>query len=209
LCLGPCPCLDVDGRILAADLLACLGLKDLCRGLRLLPCLDLGGIGGLHFGPGLLPAGRAARVELGPGPGGGLGLGRGCLCPFPAGGVGDLEPFPGGAHDLGQCRGRPGQFLVPGLAGCLGLVQGTLPRAVAQVDLRADVRGCDGLGAGVLADLGLQLARAIITIAEAGSPPLRALLGTDTLHAIKAELDQQRAEIDEWEKLSRSTDFPQ
>ena len=52
-------------------------------------------------------------------------------------------------------------------------------------------------------------AQAIITIAEASNPPLRLLLGTDAVNIITTELDQQRAEIDTWEDLSSSTDFPQ
>ena len=51
-------------------------------------------------------------------------------------------------------------------------------------------------------------ARAIITIAEADNPPLRVLLGTDALKVIRTELEDQVAEIDAWEELSRSTDFP-
>lgn len=51
-------------------------------------------------------------------------------------------------------------------------------------------------------------AGALITIAETGNPPLRLLLGPDALDVINAELDRQRAEIDAWSDLSRSTDFP-
>jgi NAD(P)-dependent dehydrogenase (short-subunit alcohol dehydrogenase family) len=51
-------------------------------------------------------------------------------------------------------------------------------------------------------------AQAIITIAEADNPPLRILLGTDALNVARTELEEQHAEIDAWEQLSRSTDFP-
>jgi len=51
-------------------------------------------------------------------------------------------------------------------------------------------------------------AQALITIAESADPPLRLLLGSDAVEVIRAELDRQRAEIDAWEHLSRSTDFP-
>jgi len=51
-------------------------------------------------------------------------------------------------------------------------------------------------------------AQAIITIAEADNPPLRILLGTDALNVVRTELEEQHAEIDAWEQLSRSTDFP-
>ncbi|GAA4188236.1 oxidoreductase [Gryllotalpicola kribbensis] len=51
-------------------------------------------------------------------------------------------------------------------------------------------------------------AQALIRLAEAANPPLRVLLGSDAIQVIRAELDQQNAEIDEWEDLSHSTDFP-
>ncbi len=51
-------------------------------------------------------------------------------------------------------------------------------------------------------------AQALIILAEADEPPLRVLLGSDAVEVIRAELEQQRTEIDDWEELSRSTDFP-
>ena len=51
-------------------------------------------------------------------------------------------------------------------------------------------------------------AQAIITIAEADKPPFRILLGTDALNVVRTELEEQRTEMDAWEQLSRSTDFP-
>ena len=51
-------------------------------------------------------------------------------------------------------------------------------------------------------------AQAFITVAEADNPPFRILFGTDALAVVRTELENQRNEIDAWEKLSRSTDYP-
>ena len=51
-------------------------------------------------------------------------------------------------------------------------------------------------------------AKALIEAVESGHPPYMLLLGNDSSDAFRAALDALRAEVDEWESLSRSTDFP-
>jgi len=51
-------------------------------------------------------------------------------------------------------------------------------------------------------------AAAILTIADSGEPPLHLLLGTDALRRAREKLDVVIDEIDRWEDLTRSTDFP-
>ncbi|WP_327675157.1 MULTISPECIES: oxidoreductase [unclassified Streptomyces] len=50
-------------------------------------------------------------------------------------------------------------------------------------------------------------AAAILTAVDADEPPLRLPLGNDAVDAITAQLDCTRAELTNWEKLARSTDF--
>lgn len=51
-------------------------------------------------------------------------------------------------------------------------------------------------------------AAAILTLVDAAEPPLHLLLGTDALRRGRAKLEAVSAEIDRWEELTRSTDFP-
>lgn len=51
-------------------------------------------------------------------------------------------------------------------------------------------------------------ADAIITVADAVEPPLHLLLGSDALRRTREKLDTVIDEIDRWEHLTRSTDFP-
>jgi NAD(P)-dependent dehydrogenase (short-subunit alcohol dehydrogenase family) len=51
-------------------------------------------------------------------------------------------------------------------------------------------------------------AAAILTVADAPEPPLHLLLGSDALRRGREKLDAVIEEIDRWEDLSRSTDFP-
>jgi len=53
-----------------------------------------------------------------------------------------------------------------------------------------------------------KLAIAIVTLADAETPPLRLALGTDTLKAIADKNVFVTAETKAWESLSQSTDFP-
>jgi NAD(P)-dependent dehydrogenase (short-subunit alcohol dehydrogenase family) len=50
-------------------------------------------------------------------------------------------------------------------------------------------------------------AAALITAVESGRAPYMLLLGNDSSDAFRAALDALRTEVDEWESLSRSTDF--
>ena len=50
-------------------------------------------------------------------------------------------------------------------------------------------------------------AEALITAVESDRPPYLLLLGNDASTAFRAALDALRTEVDEWEGLSRSTDF--
>jgi NAD(P)-dependent dehydrogenase (short-subunit alcohol dehydrogenase family) len=50
-------------------------------------------------------------------------------------------------------------------------------------------------------------AAAIITAVESGKAPYMLLLGNDSSNGFRAALDELRTEVDEWESLSRSTDF--
>lgn len=51
-------------------------------------------------------------------------------------------------------------------------------------------------------------ARAIIATVRADEPPLHLLLGTDALRRAREKLDAVIAEMDRWEDVTRSTDFP-
>jgi NAD(P)-dependent dehydrogenase (short-subunit alcohol dehydrogenase family) len=53
-----------------------------------------------------------------------------------------------------------------------------------------------------------KLATALVTLANAQTPPLRLPLGTDTLKAIADKNAYVTAETETWKDLSRSTDFP-
>ena len=53
-----------------------------------------------------------------------------------------------------------------------------------------------------------KLATALVTLADAQTPPLRLPLGTDTLKAIADKNAYVTAETEHWKELSRSTDFP-
>jgi NAD(P)-dependent dehydrogenase (short-subunit alcohol dehydrogenase family) len=50
-------------------------------------------------------------------------------------------------------------------------------------------------------------AEALVTAVESERPPYMLLLGNDASTGFRAALDALRAEVDEWEQLSRSTDF--
>jgi NAD(P)-dependent dehydrogenase (short-subunit alcohol dehydrogenase family) len=50
-------------------------------------------------------------------------------------------------------------------------------------------------------------AQALLELAAASEPPLRLILGTDALGYARRKFEQQAAEIQKWEPLSRSTGF--
>ncbi|GAA3748489.1 oxidoreductase [Plantactinospora mayteni] len=68
---------------------------------------------------------------------------------------------------------------------------------------RAAVDGMDGTQPGDPA----KAARAVVEVLDAAEPPLRLALGHDAVESIRASQDRRRADLDGWEKLSRSTDL--
>jgi NAD(P)-dependent dehydrogenase (short-subunit alcohol dehydrogenase family) len=50
-------------------------------------------------------------------------------------------------------------------------------------------------------------AAAILAVAQEANPPFRLLLGRDALGRARAELDEQRRELEAWAELTASTDF--
>ena len=50
-------------------------------------------------------------------------------------------------------------------------------------------------------------ARALLAIVDSPEPPVRLFLGEDALTLVEDKLDSMRAELSEWETLSRSTGF--
>ncbi|WP_395945917.1 oxidoreductase [Brevundimonas sp.] len=51
-------------------------------------------------------------------------------------------------------------------------------------------------------------ATAILTLVDSAEPPLHLLLGSDALRRAREKLDSVIEDIDQWEGLTRSTDFP-
>ena len=51
-------------------------------------------------------------------------------------------------------------------------------------------------------------ATALVELAGHPEPPLRLPLGTDAVRALRATLARTAAEVDEWQQLAQSTDFP-
>jgi len=51
-------------------------------------------------------------------------------------------------------------------------------------------------------------AQSILAIVDSNTPPLHLLLGSDALRRAREKLDNVIDEIDRWEQLTRSTDFP-
>ncbi|PZA13880.1 short-chain dehydrogenase [Rhodopseudomonas palustris] len=52
-------------------------------------------------------------------------------------------------------------------------------------------------------------AAAILTLADSPEPPLHLLLGSDALRRAREKLDAVIEDIDRWENVTRSTDFPE
>lgn len=62
--------------------------------------------------------------------------------------------------------------------------------------------------AGAQAGDPVRAAQAMIRIVDADDPPLHLLLGSDALRRAREKLDTVITEMDRWEDLTRSTDFP-
>ncbi len=54
----------------------------------------------------------------------------------------------------------------------------------------------------------VKLAQAMIQLVESENPPLRLVLGSDAYHVIQQKFQKQLAEMQTWETLTLSTDFP-
>jgi NAD(P)-dependent dehydrogenase (short-subunit alcohol dehydrogenase family) len=54
----------------------------------------------------------------------------------------------------------------------------------------------------------VRAAQAMIELADADHPPLHLLLGSDALRRAREKIDAVIEEMDRWEELTRSTDFP-
>lgn len=54
----------------------------------------------------------------------------------------------------------------------------------------------------------VRAAQAIIQAVEAETPPFRLALGRSAIQRIRAELDEQRRELDAWEEVGADADFP-
>jgi NAD(P)-dependent dehydrogenase (short-subunit alcohol dehydrogenase family) len=52
-------------------------------------------------------------------------------------------------------------------------------------------------------------AAALLQVVDSPEPPFMLLLGNDSSDAFRRALDALRTEVDQWESLSRSTDFPE
>jgi NAD(P)-dependent dehydrogenase (short-subunit alcohol dehydrogenase family) len=53
-----------------------------------------------------------------------------------------------------------------------------------------------------------RVAGAIVRAVESDDPPLRLVLGTEAIDAVRAKLEGQRSELDTWDRLARSTAVP-
>ncbi|MBS0416281.1 MAG: SDR family NAD(P)-dependent oxidoreductase [Proteobacteria bacterium] len=51
-------------------------------------------------------------------------------------------------------------------------------------------------------------AQGILAVVDSNTPPLHLLLGSDALRRARVKLDQVIDEMDQWEQVTRSTDFP-
>jgi NAD(P)-dependent dehydrogenase (short-subunit alcohol dehydrogenase family) len=51
-------------------------------------------------------------------------------------------------------------------------------------------------------------AQALLEVVDSENPPLHLLLGSDALRRAREKLDAVIEEVDRWEELTRSTDFP-
>ncbi len=54
----------------------------------------------------------------------------------------------------------------------------------------------------------VRAAEAIIKVVEAEKPPFRLVLGRSAVQRSRAELDEQRRELDAWEETAVAADYP-
>lgn len=82
------------------------------------------------------------------------------------------------------------------------------PRSIADYDAVMDpIRAGRQAKSGHQPGDPAKAARALLTLIEAGNPPVRLFLGEDALDLVARKLDEMREEIGAWAALSRSTGF--
>ena len=83
------------------------------------------------------------------------------------------------------------------------------PRSIADYDAVMDpIRSARQAKSGKQPGDPAKAARALLTIVEVPNPPVRLFLGEDALALVEQKLDAMRAELIDWDALSRSTGFP-
>ncbi|MBW4330191.1 oxidoreductase [Stakelama sp. CBK3Z-3] len=98
----------------------------------------------------------------------------------------------------------PGQFRTD----WAGRSMDRTPRSIADYDSVMDpIRAARKAKSGQQPGDPAKAAQALLAIVDAPDPPVRLFLGDDALSLVDAKLDAMRAEITEWETLSRSTGF--
>ncbi|MBB3910922.1 oxidoreductase [Sphingomonas desiccabilis] len=82
------------------------------------------------------------------------------------------------------------------------------PRSIADYDAVMDpIRAARHAKSGNQPGDPARAAQALLTLIDAPSPPMRLFLGTDALSLVEQKLAALSAEMAEWDRLSRSTDF--
>lgn len=88
----------------------------------------------------------------------------------------------------------------------------SIRRSAAEDAAYADSVGKSGAALNAMAgrQLGdpVRAAEALLALADAEKPPLHLLLGSDALRRAREKIDAVIEEIDQWEEVTRSTDFP-
>ena len=132
------------------------------------------------------------------------GVGAYCATKFALEGLSEALAAEVAPHGIRVLIVEPGAFRT-GFADA-----GTLQQSV-ELDAYQDTVGAvrSGLpdGSGQEAGDPAKAAAAILTALDADEPPLRLPLGNDAADAIIDHLDRARAELQSWEKVTRSTDF--
>ena len=82
------------------------------------------------------------------------------------------------------------------------------PRSIADYDAVMDpIRAARQAKSGNQPGDPAKAAQALLALVDAEAPPVRLFLGRDALGFVEQKLDAMKAEIAEWNALSRSTDF--
>ncbi|MET0239485.1 MAG: oxidoreductase [Sphingobium sp.] len=98
----------------------------------------------------------------------------------------------------------PGQFRTD----WAGRSMDRTPRSIADYDAVMDpIRAARQAKSGNQPNDPAKAAQVLLAIVAAENPPVRLFLGEDALGLVDRKLDDIRAEVDSWERLSRSTGF--